>query len=127
MLPVTAGCRLTLVYNLLRRGRGKPPEPPDYSAEQTRAAALLRAMERDPGNLADDEPLKLVHLLEHAYTPAELGFHTLKGADAAAASVLSAAARQSGCDLHLALLTREESGSADYTGYSRRGRRLRRR
>ncbi len=123
VLPITAGYRLTLVYNLLRHGRGKLPEPPDYNAEQVRAAEFLRAWSETPASLSEDEPLKLVHLLEHAYTPAELGFHTLKGADAAAASVLAAASRRSGCELHLAQLTREESGSADYTGYSRHGRR----
>jgi hypothetical protein len=123
VLPVTAGCRLTLVYNLVRRGRGKPPEPPDYSAEQSRAAALLRQWSESAAAPGAEMPLKLVHLLEHAYTPAELGFDTLKGADAAAAGMLSAAARQSGCDLYLALLTREESGSAEYNGSYRRRRR----
>ena len=29
VLPVTEGCRLILVYNLVRRARGQPPEPPD--------------------------------------------------------------------------------------------------
>jgi predicted 2-oxoglutarate/Fe(II)-dependent dioxygenase YbiX len=123
VLPVTAGCRLTLVYNVLRRGHGKAPEPPDYSGEQIRAAALLRQWTETAATPDNEAPLKLVHLLEHAYTPAELGFHTLKGADAGAAGVLSAAAREAGCDLHLALLTREESGSAEHTGYSRRGHR----
>ena len=59
-------------------------------------------------------PEKLVYLLDHAYTPAELGFPALKGADAAAAGVLAAAAQQAHCDLHLALLTVEESGAAEY-------------
>ena len=68
-------------------------------------------------------PEKLIYPLEHAYTPAELGFATLKGADAAVAAVLIAAARRSESDLHLALLTVEESGIAEYTGYGpRRGR-----
>jgi len=123
VLPVTAGCRLTLVYNVLRRGRGKVPGPPDYSGEQIRAAELLQEWRDSAADPEADEPLKLVHLLEHAYTPAELGFDALKGADAAAAGVLAAAAQQSGCDLHLALLTREESGSAEYNGSYRRGRR----
>ena len=43
VLPVTKGCRLILVYNLVRRGRGRPPEPPDYAGEQARVAALLQA------------------------------------------------------------------------------------
>jgi len=42
VLPVTAGCRLTLVYNLVRRGRGRPPEAPDYAGEQARAPRCCR-------------------------------------------------------------------------------------
>ena len=123
VLPVTAGCRLILVYNLVRRGRGRPPEAPDYAGEQARAAALLQAWctaKRRPG---DATPEKLVYPLEHAYTSAELGFAALKGADAAVAGVLTTAARKARCDLHLALLTIEESGAAEYSGSygSRRG------
>ncbi len=108
VLPVTAGFRLTLVYNLVRPG-GRAPKPPDHRAEQARAAALLR--DWDP-----DGPAKLVLPLEHAYTPAGLGFPALKGADAAVAGVLAAVAPQARCDLHLALLTVEESGPAEYAG-----------
>ena len=116
VLPVTQGFRLTLVYNLIRPG-GRAPEPPDHRAEQGRAAALLREWD-------GDGPVKLVLPLEHAYTPAELGFPALKGADAAVAGVLAAAVPQARCDLHLALLTVEESGPAEYTGgygWRRRG------
>ena len=124
VLPVTKGCRLILVYNLVRRGRGRAPEPPDYAAEQARVTALLRRWQRGKRHRDDDTPEKLVYLLEHAYTPAELGFAMLKGADAAAAGVLTEAAREAQCDLHLALLTVEESGAAEYAeSYgSRRGR-----
>ena len=124
VLPVTKGYRLSLVYNLVRGGRGRPPEPPDYAGEQDRVAALLQAWchaKRRPG---DASPEKLVYPLEHAYTPAELGFTALKGADAAVAGVLTTAAQQARCDLHLALLTVAESGAAEYSeSYgSRRGR-----
>jgi hypothetical protein len=123
VLPVTEGYRLSLVYNLLRRARGRAPEPPDYAAEQARAAALLRRWRDGKQHAEDATPEKLVYLLEHAYTSAELGFATLKGADAAVAGVLSAAARDAGCDLHLALLTVEESGAAEYVDtYPRRRR-----
>lgn len=108
VLPVTQGFRLALVYNLLRPG-GRTPEPPDHRAEQAHAAALLREWD-------DDGPVKLVLPLEHAYTPAELGFSALKGADAAVAGVLAAAVPQARCDLHLALLTVEENGPAEYAG-----------
>jgi hypothetical protein len=123
VLPVTDGSRLTLAYNLVRPGRGKPPQPPGYEREQASLAAMLQSW-RD-GTYAPNEavPEKLIYLLEHAYTPAELGFPALKGVDAAVSGVLAAAAEQARCDLHLALLTVEESGAAEYTGnYRRRGR-----
>ena len=128
VLPVTDGCRLTLVYNLLRRGRGRAPEPPSYDAETARLTALLRTWgdgKTVPTGAAPsdgDTPEKLVYPLEHAYTQAELGFAALKGADAAVAGVLAAAAPQADCELHLALLEVEESGMAEYSGDYRRGR-----
>lgn len=124
VLPVTAGCRATLVFNLLRRGRGAMPVPPSYESEQAGIAALLGSWSAAKKLPDDDSPEKLIYPLEHAYTSAELGFATLKGADAAAASVLAAAAPQADCDLHLALLSIEESGSAEYSGNygSRRSR-----
>ncbi|MDZ5455332.1 2OG-Fe(II) oxygenase [Azohydromonas lata] len=120
VLPVTSGCRLVLVYNLVREGRGRLPQPPDYEAETQSIAALLAAWGAGEWGPDDEAPAKLVYPLEHAYTPAELSFQALKGADAAAAAVLTAAAQRSGCELHVALLTIEESGSAEYSGYSGR-------
>jgi len=124
VLPVTKGCRLILVYNLARRGRGRPPEPPDYAGEQARAAALLqawRAAKRRPG---DATPEKLIYPLEHAYTAAELGFAALKGADAAVAGVLAATRNRDSEARELILLTIEKSGAAEYSesyGSRRRG------
>jgi hypothetical protein len=121
VLPVTSGCRLTLVYNLLRKGKGPRPEPPDYRVEQQDVLALLQewAVATPP----EDAPVKLAYPLEHAYTAAELDFDRLKGTDAAVASVLVPAASQAGCDLHLAQLSVEESGFADYAAnfHPRRG------
>ena len=126
--PVTSGCRLVLIYNLVRQGPGRLPEPPTYDAEQEGISDLLHrwakaantsAPETDPS----DYPLdKLVYPLEHAYTPAEIGFARLKNADAATAAVLAAAARTAACELYLALLTIEESGSAEFTYPSRSSR-----
>jgi hypothetical protein len=119
VLPVTSGYRMVLVYNLLRQGRGRLPQPPSYVKEQSGLVALLQRWSASKAAPDDETPEKLAFPLEHAYTPAELTFSALKGADAAAAAVLTAAAQQSGCDLHVALLTIEESGSAEHTGYSR--------
>ncbi len=110
--PVVAGYRLTLVYNLRFLGKKRSLEAPDYRSEQARIAQLLRQWAG-----AVDEPDKLILPLEHAYTPAELSFDALKGADAGVASVLVRAAAEADCDLHLALVSIEESGGAEYTGY----------
>jgi hypothetical protein len=98
--------------------------PPDYAREQAGAAALLQAWRAATSISDEDRPEKLVYLLEHAYTPAELGFAALKGVDRAVAGVLAAAAPQAQCELHLALLTIEENGAAEYPEHygSRRGR-----
>jgi hypothetical protein len=110
--PVKTGCRLTLVYNLRFVAERRPLKAPDYRAEHGRVVELLRNWAS-----AEDEPDKLILPLEHAYTPAELSFSALKGADGDVASVLVKAAAEADCDLHLALLSIEESGSAEHTGY----------
>ena len=63
-----------------------------------------------------DEPLKLIYSLEHAYTQAEFGFGSLKGADAGLTPVVVEAARRAGCDVHLALISIEEEGMAEQVG-----------
>ncbi|MGB9118751.1 2OG-Fe(II) oxygenase [Bradyrhizobium sp.] len=118
--PVKTGCRLALVYNLRFVGKRHPPQAPDYRAEHGRVVELLRSWAS-----AEDEPDKLILPLEHVYTPAELSFSALKGADAGVASVLVKAAAEADCDLHLALVSIEESGSAEYTGHYGRSRRSR--
>ncbi len=124
VLPVTAGFQFTLIYNLVRRGKGPAPQPPNYEKEQAKAAALLQSWVAGKQSAEGEAPEKIVYPLEHAYTQAELGFDALKGADAAVAGVLNAAAPQAVCELHLALVSIEETGAAEYTGYggSRRGR-----
>jgi predicted 2-oxoglutarate/Fe(II)-dependent dioxygenase YbiX len=116
--PVVSGWRMVLIYNLRFLGEGGASNPPDYRAEQARVTELLSNWAK-----AADEPDKLILPLEHAYTPAEMSFSTLKGADAAVASVVLAAAAAD-CAVHLALVSIGESGSAEYTGYY--GRRSRR-
>jgi predicted 2-oxoglutarate/Fe(II)-dependent dioxygenase YbiX len=120
VLPITAGCRATLVYNLIRQGKGDTPRPPNYERETARAAALLQEWRNSKTAPGDGGPQKVVYPLEHAYSLAELDFAKLKGADAAGAAVLGSAAPQAGCDLHLALVSIEESGSAEYNGSYRR-------
>ncbi len=42
VLPITAGCRATLVYHLIRKGKVGSLRPPDYQTETAHAAALLQ-------------------------------------------------------------------------------------
>ncbi|SJM95788.1 conserved hypothetical protein [Crenothrix polyspora] len=122
ILPITEGCRLTLVYNLLRTNKKLPlPTPPDYQHEQSTVAALLRQWSADLALKVDDVPEKLIYPLQHAYTEAEVGFDALKNGDAALADVLIAACQTADCELHLALVSIDESCDAEYSGYSRRG------
>ena len=100
------------------RARAACP-PAVIRAGDGRAGAAVARWCEPSGVAGQDRPIKLVYPLEHAYTPAELSFAALKGADAAAAGVLAAAARDAACDLHAALLRIEESGAAEYSGYSR--------
>jgi hypothetical protein len=122
--PVIEGNRICLVYNLIQnasaKGRQEPLTAPIYADETASAAALFREALHRP-----DAPAKLAWLLEHQYSPAGLSFSGLKNRDAALARVLSQAAVQADCDVHLAMVHIEESGSADlsYASYqrSRRG------
>ncbi len=125
VLPITQGCRLTLIYNLLRTDKKMPlPKAPDYHREQDELVALLNNWTAELSTDSHEAiPEKLIYLLEHAYTPAELGFDALKNTDIAIAEVLVAATKVANCDIHLALVSVEESGTAEYTGRSRRRRR----
>ncbi|MBK1704620.1 2OG-Fe(II) oxygenase [Halochromatium glycolicum] len=119
VLPIASGYRLALIYNLIRP-HGEPiPQPPDHDSVCAVVTDLLRAWGQGPNQQQpdQDEPNKLVLPLEHAYSEAELGFQTLKGADAAVAGVVRAAAEAAGCDLHLGLVSVYEYGLAEHTGY----------
>jgi 2-oxoglutarate-Fe(II)-dependent oxygenase superfamily protein len=116
VLPITAGCRATLIYNLIRKRKGGTLRPPNYEAETARATALLAEWAKSKTAPDGGIPEKVVYPLEHAYSLAELDFANLKGVDAAVAALLNSAAPQAGCDLHLALVSIEESGLAQYNG-----------
>lgn len=115
--PITGGCRLALIYNLVRPGRGKRPQPPAYDAEVDKVVALLEQWRRALAAGAAQVPAKLIYPLEHVYTAAEIGFETLKNADAAVGALLVKAAQKAQCDLSLALVNIEETGSAEAVYY----------
>lgn len=129
VLPVTKGYRICLVYNLIQKFSGKDRNNTDtldsltapcHINEIQEASNILKTAFTD-----DHQPSKLVWLLEHQYSKAELSFNSLKNADAAIAKVLTKAAKQAKCALHLGIVHIEESGSAeaDFGYYSSRSRR----
>lgn len=105
--PITDGYRVCLVYNLISQGANlSAPEHKGPIAEISRALSAWAA--------TDELPTKLIHILEHHYTPAGLSFRGLKNGDAAAAQVLIRAAANTECDIHLAMISIRESGSAEW-------------
>ena len=63
VLPITSGCRLVLVYNLLRPGKGRLPRPPSYDQETTAVGQLLRRWSESSASTSQDLPAKLVYPL----------------------------------------------------------------
>jgi hypothetical protein len=94
--------------------------PPEYEADAARPHALLRGWSGRAKELQAGALGKVIYPLEHAYSPAELGFTTLEGVDATVARVIASVARQAGCELHLAPASITESGTAEHRGYYRR-------
>ncbi len=109
--PVRSGHRVSLVYNLVvKLGAGSiPATSPDTSSQAHEAGQILAAWAA-----GEEDPAKLVWLLEHDYSEAGLGVESLKGIDAAVARMLAEAVEIADCALHLAILRIEEEGIPDY-------------
>jgi len=114
VLPLQHGIRVALVFNLVRAGAPTAP---------TSDAGVTRALARHLEGWSEGDPVKLVYVLEHRYTEAELGWDALKGADHARAHALRNAASQADVVAHLALLSVQIEWSAEELQWrSRRGR-----
>lgn len=113
--PLTTGARVALVYNLVRHGA---PSSPSQSDD------VIHRLETQLKAWQDDDPTKLVYVLQHRYSEAELSWDRLKGVDHGRAHALRAAASRSSVVAHLAHLSIHIEWSAEQIRYrSRRGRR----
>ncbi|MHB8898585.1 MAG: 2OG-Fe(II) oxygenase family protein [Thermoguttaceae bacterium] len=114
--PVKSGFRLILTYNLTLAGkRGKTRiAAPSYGEIAAAVGDLLGKWGRT------GSAQKLAVTLDHRYSQAGLSINTLKGVDRARAEVLFEAADGADCVAHLALVTLQQSGSAEggYGDYS---------
>ena len=84
------GRRWSIIWSAA--GKGWPRSRRAMSASTRKRRRCVKAWVAGKRSPDDDAPEKIVYPLERAYTPAELGFAALKGADAAVAGVLAAAA-----------------------------------
>jgi hypothetical protein len=115
VLPVTAGYRVTLTYNLLLHGDTSSPASDDETVSDL--ASLLREHFSTPavpyyGGPPAAPPGRLAYLLDHEYTPRSLTRPRLKGDDASRVSLLRTAADQAGCETILALADIKETYGA---------------
>ncbi|MET9487911.1 2OG-Fe(II) oxygenase [Nocardia sp. NPDC006630] len=123
VLPVTDGYRITLTYNLIAGNRAVPnTDSPDGDVSATLAAHLREHFARPVpvpawlrnGGPASKPPAQLVYLLDHQYSQRGFGWEQLKGADAARAAALIAAADHAECEAALVLAEIQKSYACEY-------------
>jgi len=114
--PLLNGHRLCLIYNLtLASSQAKTSLTAPRTSEHIDSVAESLSKWASNGEVE-----KLVVTLSHQYTKGSISWETLKGVDRVKANVLCQAAKQAGCRAYLSTLTFWESGSAEYSGRSRR-------
>ena len=112
--PITAGFRLALSFNLVHTTQALRPALSANTWVSSELHRLLRLWNKDDGERA---PEKLVYLLEHKYSRANLNAGALKGADAHRVALLAGLAREHGIGLGLAHAVCHLIGSIEGDGY----------
>ena len=117
--PITSGHRVTLVFNLLQKGKGKGKgkiKPPEFNAQLKLMKEQLLQLSINPS----EHPI--IILLEHQYTPSNFSIDKLKNHDLPRTEALLYAAEQSGYFAKLGLVTCYQMGQLEgvsYGGYRR--------
>eukprot|EP01112_Ceratiomyxa_fruticulosa_P010847 TRINITY_DN2885_c0_g2_i1.p1 TRINITY_DN2885_c0_g2~~TRINITY_DN2885_c0_g2_i1.p1 ORF type:complete len:874 (-),score=195.62 TRINITY_DN2885_c0_g2_i1:101-2722(-) len=91
VLPVTAGYRICLVYNIVYTPANFEPTNPATRKLVNQIAHLIEQWNLDD---YDQTPCKMAFLLQHHYTPAGLSFGTLKSSDKELAYLLKEVQRK---------------------------------
>jgi hypothetical protein len=125
--PVKGGHRVVLTYNLSLvsdRSESAPRAPSERAAVLAESIRTYFEKPRRPrwsAESAREPPDRFVYLLDHQYTQKGLSWRRLKGADAARAGALRAAAERLDCGIALALADVHETWSCEeeYGGYWR--------
>ena len=119
--PITSGFRLALSYNLVHTTTALRPALATNASLMDKLSRVLLAWRDDAHGRA---PEKILYLLEHKYSEANLRAGALKGADAQKVAILEVLAKKHGFSLGLANAHCRLSGYADDDGdsYYRRDR-----
>jgi hypothetical protein len=118
--PITSGYRLALAYNLIHTTTSLRPALAAVSATVTRLRHVLLSWKQNP----DQVPDKIIYMLDHKYSQANLSGSALKSRDAHVFAILDNLAKEIGFCLGLASVEHRQTGYAeDNGGYAYRGRR----
>ena len=111
--PITSGYRLALTYNLIHTTTTLRPVLWNSDMLSKRIRHILRAWMLDGGVSA---PRKIIYLLEHKYSQANLRASALKGVDAYKVAILDPLAKELGFHLGFASVVcmLEGYGDQDY-------------
>ncbi|KDQ16692.1 hypothetical protein BOTBODRAFT_30614 [Botryobasidium botryosum FD-172 SS1] len=118
--PITSGYRLALSYNLIHTTNALRPVLPSSDDAVVKLRRVLSSWQRS----LDSAPKKIIYLLKHKYSTANLKGSALKGEDAHLVSLLESLADELGFHVGLAIVECHVSGQADdmgrhgYGGYS---------
>ncbi|PIL31379.1 hypothetical protein GSI_06079 [Ganoderma sinense ZZ0214-1] len=115
--PVASGYRLALSFNVIHTTNSLRPIVSNVSDAVVRLRRVLASWAKND----HDAPDKIIYLLHHKYSHANMSGSALKGSDAHLVAMLDNVGRSLGFRLGLANLTCTESGCAQDDGYGRRG------
>jgi hypothetical protein len=116
--PITSGYRLALSYNVMHTLPSPRPALPTTNPALEALRVALTTWNACGGN----GPEKLVCLLDHKYSQANLSAAAMKGSDAQTVGALAALAGDLGFSFGFAHLERVVRGQASDCGYHRRRR-----
>ncbi|PSS34002.1 hypothetical protein PHLCEN_2v1954 [Hermanssonia centrifuga] len=117
--PITSGYRLALSYNLIHSTKSLRPALSGKLGMMGELRKVLVAWKEDGGELS---PEKILFLLDHKYSQANLRASALKGADGQRVALLDALAKDYGFCLGLASVVCHLSGCPDDDGGDRQRR-----
>lgn len=108
--PVVSGHRLVLTYNLIREGSNRSTViPPSVQfSPATKLELAIRKWQAETNRSGE-----LIHMLEHQYSEANFGLHSLKGKDQLRASHLIDAAKKHDVYVYFAHFQHTVSGGVD--------------